>query len=311
MLFSSLLEDVDPVALEGEIILRYKSFSDYAGLTLLWYDYLLTFSAEWKRIWSCEKGWFVVFWCLIRYPPLLMRAATLPGDFIHQWTLSACHQFFAYSWLSATLTISIVHLSFLLRLYALYSRKVRVLVLPLALWLGRIAIILVITVDGVRDRSAVLPSGYCLAKLNLRLVMVSASLALAFDFTVLITGMVRCYTLWQQSMDRALLSVLLRDGAGYFGIVTGANALNILVVEGRMNREVFPIILMITTTLPAIIVCRMILGLRAEATTSRPDHTSTGFSNYNDLSVPSNTFLGSVVDKLFDIQTAAGRSASP
>ncbi|KAH7104934.1 hypothetical protein BKA62DRAFT_827084 [Auriculariales sp. MPI-PUGE-AT-0066] len=173
------------------------------------------------------------------------------------------------------------------------------LVFPLVLWLGRLVTVLMTAHIGASDPDAVLSSGGCLPKLNFTLVTISAAIALSFDFTVIVTVIARCHTLWRQSLNRALLSLLLRDGLIYFGIVACANVVNTIVMQKRMDAVAFGIIMMITTTIPAIMVYRMILGLRTDANgpISESDQTSTTFSEYNELSNPNDAVIRALTEE--------------
>ncbi|KAH7102203.1 hypothetical protein BKA62DRAFT_700595 [Auriculariales sp. MPI-PUGE-AT-0066] len=293
--------------IRAELTLYYGLFAHVASVTLLWYDYILTFAWEKERIWSCRKGWFRTFWFLLRYPPLLLKSILLLGDYKHDWKLRSCQLYFVFGWLTGTLTLFVVHLTFLLRLYALYGRSAKVLAVPTLLLLANLVPVLMVAHEAGTDASAVPPNGICLPMFNITCVIASLALALAFDVVVLILVVARCIVLWRQQADNGVLTILIRDGLGYFGSITLLNVLNVIGIQERINPAVLQTFIMLAATLPTIIVCRMILNLRSVKQRSpRPESgRDSGIITYNDLTAPQQTILESIVDELYDVQTSS------
>ncbi|KAH7100275.1 hypothetical protein BKA62DRAFT_260406 [Auriculariales sp. MPI-PUGE-AT-0066] len=250
------------VILTIEQLAHYRHVARVAAAVLLWYDYSLTFAWEKERIWSSRKGWFVVFWCLLRYPPLILKTA-ISTDFAQGWKFRACQQFFVFEWLSTSLALSVSHLSFIFRLYALYADSLKLLAMPVLLWMAHLVPIFMIAHKGGNDPSIIAPNGKCLPAYKGNLLVVSIFLSSAFDCVVLVMVTTRCVSLWRRQADKGLLSILLRDGLGYFGIVTLMNFLSVIGLMSGINPVVIQIILTLSPTLPIIIVCRMILSLRS------------------------------------------------
>ncbi|KAH7100196.1 hypothetical protein BKA62DRAFT_771699 [Auriculariales sp. MPI-PUGE-AT-0066] len=247
--------------------LREGTYTHLAGLTVLLYDYTLTFSWEQERIWSRKKSWFTVFWCMVRYVPLLLKTAAIAGEFYEEWTLNGCRAFSTFSWLSTAIVILIAHLTFLLRLQVCAT-----------------------------DQQPLVSGSVCLTVHNITQVTISIALALVFDFVVLIMVGTRCFWLYRRKADPGLLWVLVRDGCGYFGVITFANALNTVGLRETGSSPVLRQLML--TILPAVMASRMILNLRAVDPNEHarlPSRSRSKGSTYDDLSVPDRTFMSSVV----------------
>ncbi|KAH7105145.1 hypothetical protein BKA62DRAFT_691800 [Auriculariales sp. MPI-PUGE-AT-0066] len=289
----------------GEATLRYGVFARIAGLSLLWYDYFLTFASERKRIWSRKKTWFIMFWCLVRYAPLLMKTTRVAlAGFVKLRTLHACQRFFVFSWLSDTLPVMIAGYSFLLRLYALYKGSLRALIVPTLLWLSYPIIILMIVRDGATASGALLSSAGCQPQLSIDHMQAMISIAISFHSVVFIMVMFRCLQLWRRQGDKKLLSVLIRDDVGYFGMIAIISTLNLMALQNVPSPILINVLLMLNTTLPPVIVCRMTLCLRAAGKSPTPQSPSVSgslsrVSSFNDLSRPTRGDLGSILDRSF------------
>ncbi|CAK5283055.1 unnamed protein product [Mycena citricolor] len=233
--------------------LTWNYDTNLVAFTLLYYDYLLTLEWEVTRYWSPRATAPNVLFFLNRYGMLL---GTVPVVIQYFWargtpdqklasdrlgadtptltddrcaTLHSYHEYFAVA------IQIIVGVMLILRTYALYERSKRILVLMVLVASGVIAVgVWAVLVGPKRATNEVAPT-LALDVGCTSSVTKSQALGLAaawagmgvFDCTIFLLTLYRALS-QRRVQGVRLMTVLLRDGSIYFGVIVLVNLANIL-----------------------------------------------------------------------------------
>ncbi|KAI6001118.1 hypothetical protein EDC04DRAFT_1065505 [Pisolithus marmoratus] len=221
--------------------LEIFTVSQLVASTILYYDYLLTLRREVDFFWmKPRRSWMFVLFVANRYITLLSRVPAM----------------------------IIAGIIMIIRVYALYMKSRRVLLFLVLVILAGIGVgcwaILspspstarFVPIPPLRNGCNV-PTTYEQAERN----AIAWSGQMAFDAIVFVL------TLWRTLRvrrlgNRTLLDIFIRDGALYFGLMTGANVANIttlLVCNTSTTKSLF---LGFTNTISSIMISRLMLNLR-------------------------------------------------
>ncbi|EJD54461.1 hypothetical protein AURDEDRAFT_156241 [Auricularia subglabra TFB-10046 SS5] len=236
-----------------------------AGVVLLVYDWLITFNWEYERIWQRQRNWFTAFWTLIRYFPIVGKIIANLGNFDLHWTVPVqCKHFASFNPIMLGLVIFLVHFTFVLRIYALYRFSVAALALPIFFLIAELGMSIYPTVNA--SQSTPMLFGGCIGQVASKSFFIwQIVCTVLFDIVILVLVLGRCWALKRQGIEAPILSVLVRDGIGYFGIIFAANILGIVIIADNVNFMLSQVLFMLSMALPPIIVNRMILDMRAFA----------------------------------------------
>ncbi|KAJ3729539.1 hypothetical protein C8R42DRAFT_169051 [Lentinula raphanica] len=233
------------------------------AFTLLYYDYFLTIKKEVDLFWTFRSlRWVTVMFYLTRYFSIL---GSIPVMFGHFWLghVATYHQYYA---LILQMFIGVL---LLLRTYALYERNFKVLVLLVVVGLALVIFGIVVLAWGrnnIQFEATVIASHKigCQLWLNQQdascLALVWGGMLL-FDFLVFSLTLYKALTL-QRDGRVTLLSVLMRDGTVYFGVMAISIIANILTFmvgtpETRGMATTF------TNSISSIMISRLMFNLRS------------------------------------------------
>ncbi|KAJ7331372.1 hypothetical protein DFH08DRAFT_881467 [Mycena albidolilacea] len=238
------------------------------SFTALFYEYFLTLSLEILRYWGTPLKLPTILFFANRYGTLF---GTIPVVIQNFWTTESspqkiriCQHLETYHQYFIIVTQILIGLMLLLRTYALYERSKRVLALMVFVAVASIAVAIWSVFTGKAGDSSQ----------NLHLYVGCAygftkaqgiSLATAwagsgvFDFMVFVLTLRK--GLGVDSRDINLLSVLLRDGSVYFGVMAMSNLSNILtfVLGSPYTRG---IVTTFTNIISSLMISRLMLNLR-------------------------------------------------
>ncbi|KAJ7862213.1 hypothetical protein B0H13DRAFT_2659106 [Mycena leptocephala] len=218
-----MTESFSTVAIRQQLeILRYLVFM---SLSILVYDYALTFPAEVARYWGTRMTWGTAFFYLNRYSALL-GAAPILAELLLTTTdpskAARCAALQGYRTYFSLLSIILVAVILIMRTYALYERNKHILAFMIVVTLAAVAFALEHTCVHI-CRSVVVSVN---ADLNIFIGTAAAwGGMLVFDVMIFILTLYKA--LRYDACTGSLFSVLFRDGCMYFGIMTTVNAINI------------------------------------------------------------------------------------
>ncbi|KAJ4466831.1 hypothetical protein C8J55DRAFT_526464 [Lentinula edodes] len=204
------------------------------SLTLLYYDYFLTIEGEVNLFWTYRSlTWAPVMFYLTRYFSILGSIPIMLGHF-SLGHVKLCLSFQTYHQYYSLALQMFIGVLLLLRTYALFERNFKVLVLLVVVGLALVIFGIVVLAWGRNEiqftATVTMNQAGCRLWLDQRdascLALVWGGMLL-FDFLVFSLTFYKALTL-QRDGRMTLLSVLMRDGTIYFGVMAISNIGNIL-----------------------------------------------------------------------------------
>ncbi|KAJ7152064.1 hypothetical protein C8R46DRAFT_483994 [Mycena filopes] len=260
-------------AIEIQRQLNLNYYFNLISFTCLYYDYVLTLDWEVSRYWGSRITAPTFLFYLNRYA---MLGGTIPVIIQYFWTteptprkLAVCAHLHSYHEYFAVVTQIVVGVMLILRTYALYERNRRVL----AFMVTVSAAVIGVGAWSVLSSPDAAPGDDDPPALNLYIgcstsVSSAQSLRLAaawggmgvFDLTIFGLTLYRALSR-RRARGVDLISVLLRDGSIYFGVILLANVANILtfVFAGPFARGLPTTF---TNVISSVMLSRLMLNLR-------------------------------------------------
>jgi len=271
---------------------RRTTYSYVAALSFLAYDVILSLGQEIKYIWGAKLSPVTALYFIVRYYGLLNLIAIVGVDTSTNLSVPVCQQYFKWTIPGGpSLFIVILDGILLLRVYALYNRSKRVLLILLVLVIGDFASALYATITLANDLASgviAMPAPWqgCAAKVP-QMTFVLTAYVPNFTLSLLFLGM----TLWKliQNHQRIygkltwknlrttgnispLLFAFVRDGSFFFALASTATFIGLLptfVVGGPAGGGFLPWTLAVYSYSGA----HLILKLRAVGTKGNADQT--------------------------------------
>ncbi|KAF7289753.1 hypothetical protein MIND_01348900 [Mycena indigotica] len=252
----SVSEFVDPITTQKQLNSAY--YFHLVSFSLLFYDYFLTLDWEIERYWGTQLTWPSFFYFVNRYGTLF---GNIPVVIEYFWSTPP----------TPRKLMVLVGAMLILRTYALYERNKRVLALMLAFTTGSVAVGIWSVATGKSDKGNVnlelyFGCNYPISRDAALSTLIPWAAVAVFDtmifFLTLGRVLYRRSITPRSSMD--LLSILLRDGAIYFGVMVMSNLANILtfVLGTPYTRGIATTF---TNILASILISRLMLNLRDPA----------------------------------------------
>ncbi|KAJ7245637.1 hypothetical protein B0H12DRAFT_1127396 [Mycena haematopus] len=214
--------------------LNSNAYIDLVSFSILFYDFFLTLDWEIARYWGTPLTWPNALFFANRYGTLL---GNIPVVMEYFWSeessahkikiclgLESYHQYFII------VTQLIVAVMLMLRTYALYERSKRVLAWMILVASGAVAVGIWTVISGKAvDQSTNLPLYFGCNYPTSRAQGLSLAAAWAgvavFDCMIFLLTLSRVFSARRNS---TILTILLRDGSIYFGVMVLSNLSNIL-----------------------------------------------------------------------------------
>ncbi|THU88779.1 hypothetical protein K435DRAFT_842063 [Dendrothele bispora CBS 962.96] len=221
----------DAYSINDQVIANYLHL---AGLVLLAWDHLLTFSMEVEYCWKGVGSFITSLFLFNRYFPLLGTVIITIPIFPSSLPASSCEPFHIFREIVLVVTEIVVSILLTIRIYAIYDRQKKILfyMASFGAILAGLALFALFTKFGPPTKSAIsLTSLGC--HTNLLLISHAAQEAAAWEalfvYDVLLFTMVllKGYKT-KGSLERVpILDLVLRHGAIYFAVMALANLANI------------------------------------------------------------------------------------
>ncbi|KAJ7713306.1 hypothetical protein B0H14DRAFT_3016718 [Mycena olivaceomarginata] len=252
--------------------LNLSAYFNLVSFSLLFYDYFLVLDWEISRYWGTPFTWPNILFFANRYGTLL---GNIPVVMEYFWSekstpekIKICLGIESYHQYFIIVTQLIVGAMLMLRTYALYERSKRILALMIAFTIGAVGVGIWSVLSGKAvDKSTNLPlyfgCNYPTSKAQ------GVSLATAWAGVAVFDCMIFLLTLYKVFTRRRpnggdLLTVLLRDGSVYFGVMVMSNSANILTfIFGTSYTKGIATTLVNVTS--SIMITRLMLNLRDPA----------------------------------------------
>ncbi|KAI6040481.1 hypothetical protein EDC04DRAFT_2995445 [Pisolithus marmoratus] len=249
---------------------------------ILYYDYLLTLRREVDFFWMKPHGsWMFALFVANRYITLLGRVPTMVGRFwprsrgeddtvLHPTnaSYSSCKIVVVYDqWVIIAVQI-IGGIIMIIRVYALYMKSRRVLLFLVAVILAGIGVGCWALLSALPATARPVPTPPLRYGCNVPTSYEKAErFAIAWSTQLVFDAVVFVLTLWRtlRSLrlgNRALLDSFIRDGALYFGLMTGVNAANITAILVFNTSATKLLLSGSTNVISSTMVSRLMLNLR-------------------------------------------------
>ncbi|KIM38016.1 hypothetical protein M413DRAFT_249734 [Hebeloma cylindrosporum] len=242
-----------------------KMFS-LASCVMLFYDMVITFGQEVERIWMRKFTMVTALWFLNRYLSPLGYIVIIVSFHDPSWSKEVCNRYILFPEALKIVTAFVIGVVFIMRIYAIYSRRLSVVLFVVCLLAAELAVKIWAFTDGT---SLALPEGLvgCIlvGKHHKRFVFTWIA-ELVFDSVVFFL------TLWRTVIQNrslkgntsSLINLVLRDGVIYFGVIFVANLVTVLLfLFATPNLKA--VNASFSTLITSLMVSRLILNLRGAA----------------------------------------------
>ncbi|TFK83480.1 hypothetical protein K466DRAFT_498414 [Polyporus arcularius HHB13444] len=269
---------------------RFNNYLTLVGLTVLYYDYCLTFFSEVELFWkSANVSTVSVLFVIIRYyglvgpiPLIFEYFVDLPEDVSCH---SSCRQLQTYHQAFAISCQGIVAVMLVVRTYALYDRSRRILALLIVTHLGGAIACLITVVTSHSPIHTVTPLPFTYSGCNLSLTNEQIDLALAwsamlwFDTTIFVLTLVQALRV-RRYFPGGLLEIMFRDGTIYYGFLVVSNVCNIItfMVSSSSGSPLKGMDTTLTNVLSTTLTSRLILNIR-DPSLRHVQRTTTGWDD--------------------------------
>ncbi|KAI0795412.1 hypothetical protein C8Q75DRAFT_448834 [Abortiporus biennis] len=258
------------------------------GVSILYYDYVITFSDEVSYVWFKPKSGAAWLFLLNRYFSLFADVGVNIGNFFPFKSELPCRRYSLYRTIVIVGAQVIVAVIMFLRTYALYGQTRSILYLMLSVGF----ILLGLSVWGVTKQQSMISVGYLgchlveSIQMGIRTAIAWESL-FAYDTMIFILTLLKTFRQRRRFKGLAssphyhrhafgnLADLVFRDGAMYFGVMACANFANTMTFYGALKGVLSTFASSISVTM----INRVMLNLRKIAVSSSSSLPSSSPSN--------------------------------
>jgi len=244
-----------------------KSFH-VASVTILVYDYLLTFDYEVKLIWPWKWGLGKVLYLLTRYLAFIDITIFLIYWFDQNLDYRACQPMISagswFLWAGITLAQYIISL----RTYALWGRSKYIAIFLIALNTG-VEISTVILLNSYLKKLTYVPSPFptivtCYTTAPRSKLYIDYALIMTVELCIIILTLWRGIAEWR-SIQSPLIGTLYRDGVTFFVCLFAISFSNFLIYVISQSLLLELLLPELQRIMHSVLTARIILHLRAAA----------------------------------------------
>ncbi|EKM56616.1 uncharacterized protein PHACADRAFT_253825 [Phanerochaete carnosa HHB-10118-sp] len=221
------MDDGDAIPLSQVYVHNYLHL---LGIVILFYDHAITFDGEFWRVWRTPRSGASILFFVNRYFAFFSNIAITAGNFALFQTIQGCAHYAFYRQLSLIVAQVIVAVIQFLRTYALYGRDRRIVIAVLSV----AAILLSLSIWAVVGQTSTytLAQGCHAASSRTSAIHIAVAWEALFIWDLMIFSL----TFFKSIQNRGqyaggrndLVSLMIRDGAIYFGVMACAQCSNTL-----------------------------------------------------------------------------------
>jgi len=270
---------------------NFNYYVTLVSITVLVYDFFLTFPLEVERFWFVRRlNWAIFLFYINRYliilgyVPILIETFWVTNDPAKK---QICRNLQTYHESLSTVVQVIVAVLLIMRIYALYKRNVRVLVIFLVISSILFAAGCWSSYGGSKNRDVEdvlvhVGCGVLLSHDRAKRFALAWGCMSVFDVLVFGMTLYKILTLHRSNNGSTLTTVFMRDGAMYFGITAICALLNVLcLLLGKpLTRDVG---VTFTNVISSVAMSRLMLNLRDPSLISVPGRGSSEGTSYPNL----------------------------
>jgi len=246
-------------------------FNIVSAAALLMYEIVLTSGEEIQYIWRSSWSLVNMVYLFARYWAITFVLINVHFYYKADLPVEFCKHYLRFQNWGVNILLPLVDLLIVIRIYALYEQSRRIRYLLAALWLGELTFYLTmigiawqpVSVATTNPLPGILLGCLYHGKPNPTLTITLWGVSTAFQGVYVIITLCRLVVMVRSSSVSLspLLTVFLRDGAGYFFIIFAANLMNTLVdLFGPPALEQSGTFWLLATA--SVIACRMVLNIR-------------------------------------------------
>ncbi|KAF8799557.1 hypothetical protein BYT27DRAFT_7201441 [Phlegmacium glaucopus] len=271
--------------------IKYSYYVTLVSITILCYDFLLTFPSEVERYWiigrlNCASCLFYLnrYGVLLAYIPILMESFWVTHD---PSKLQICRQLKAYHQYISTLIQAVIAAMLIMRIYALYRRNIRILIFFVVIAAALLAVACWAGFGGKSEplEDVLFETGCGVSTSHYRALRMAISWTAQLAFDLLVFGMTLYRILTLPRMTHSnLLTIFMWDGAMYFGVMTISTLMNILLllVSDPLTRDIG---MSFTNTISSVMMTRMMLNIRDPSLVPATIRTATETVTFPNLTL--------------------------
>ncbi|KAI0089518.1 hypothetical protein BDY19DRAFT_108365 [Irpex rosettiformis] len=260
--------------------LYVHSFLHIVGITILFYDHILTFGEEISRIWASPGSGASLYFLLTRYFSFFVTITITFGNFSNSFSTvqpPSCLDYVFYRQVVLMATQILVGIMQFLRTYALYCKSKRIA----ALIFGVGAVLVSLSVWAVTGQQGEvsLQQGCHMASSKTSSIHIAVAWEALFTFDAMIFVLTLLKTYKERASHRLvrpsdLVSLVFRDGAIYFGVMMlaqGANVITFYVAPPALRGTLSTA----ASTISVTMISRLTLNLHSTAAHSEHINATT------------------------------------
>ncbi|KAH8119839.1 hypothetical protein DFH11DRAFT_1556813 [Phellopilus nigrolimitatus] len=260
--------------------MRYSSYFDLASMTILTYDYLITFNAEKRLIWPSPWSLPKVLFLLTRYLPFIDTSIVLWHQFNPFMTQRDCTLAYMSTGWMILLGILVAEIILLLRTWAVWERG-RNVGIGLSIWTAALWIPNMVCM-GIFLKSlkfAPLPLGLpgCLVVSGSTVLSINWILLMIFEAGILGLMVIKAVQKYRIQRSTIIYKAVYRDGSIFYVYLFAFSLANVIVIL-TLPHDFLNLLSSIERVTHSILTARILLNLRSLLSSKGGDTFSSGES---------------------------------
>jgi len=263
---------------------RVVNASTFASLAFLLYDHALTFEAEVRLVWGQIRWSFGnVLFILNRYFGLFTLIFNIIVFITPSVSLKFCDVFHWWETTSEAIAVLTVEIILMTRIYAVYERSKKLLVMFGLIFVAEVAGTLAV-VDGGLPQGIPRPFGIkagCFTTRHPSLYFLTWIPALICESILCFLMLYKAWTMYKNNYQSSLLRMIIRDSVFYFSTIFATLLLNCLV-WAFASEDYLELGTSWAVALPCALGSRLLLNMRERMSRTRVSQPVSGFQETLD-----------------------------
>lgn len=254
--------------------LRIEDAFALIAVTVLYYDFILTFRDEVEFVWKTALSPINVLFVANRYFAIMASVVCIVALFSPNWTLSRCQHFAKFEGLFTEVVVLISEIMLIMRVYAVHKKNNLVLLILLSIWTVQLCLMSFTLQNSgpvIIPRTSVTFGCVLVANPNIGdLDVFFVVPSIVFDGFTIILLLWGLYIRTEIKNTSSLFRVLLRDGVLYFVVVVLINTA--WITTGlTLATDLKNILSFISTVMTNVLIGRLTLNLKSQTGVSRQE----------------------------------------
>lgn len=254
--------------------LRIEDGFFLVAVTILFYDFILTFGDEVELVWKTTYSPINILFIANRYFAIMACTICIVALFSPNWSLSRCQHFAKFEGVFTEVVVLISEIMLIMRVYAVHKKNNLVLLLLSSIWTAQLCLMsftlrnsgpVIIPRTSVTFGCVLVPNPN-IGDLDLFFIVPSV----VFDGVTIILLLWGLYSRTENKNTSSLFRVLLRDGVLYFAVVVFVNTAWISTGL-TLATDLKNILAVPSTVMTNVLISRLTLNLKSQSGRSRQE----------------------------------------